>query len=90
LISASSSPQGLEHLSKERPHLFLAINPGHRSWIRPFVKPTPFTTRASTPHAIGDNCCNGFVSDLMRLNKSLIVHRSVSGRVKVAVFLSSC
>lgn len=81
---------GLEHLSKERPHLFLA---NHRDIVMDpaFVNYALYHAGHPTPRiAIGDNLLQRpFVSDLMRLNKSFIVHRSVSGRrEKLAVYQS--
>lgn len=79
---------GLEHLSKERPYLFLA---NHRDIVMDpaFVNYALYHAGHPTPRiAIGDNLLQRpFVSDLMRLNKCFIVHRSVSGRrEKLAVY----
>ena len=72
---------GLENLSKTRPHLFLA---NHRDIAMDpaFVNYALYHGGHPTPRiAIGDNLLQrSFVSDLMRLNKCFIVHRSVSGR----------
>ncbi|WP_394242482.1 1-acyl-sn-glycerol-3-phosphate acyltransferase [Halopseudomonas laoshanensis] len=79
---------GLEHLRKDRAHLFLA---NHRDIVMDpaFVNYALYHAGHPTPRiAIGDNLLQRpFVSDLMRLNKSFIVHRSVSGRrEKLAVY----
>ena len=79
---------GLENLSKTRPHLFLA---NHRDIAMDpaFVNYALYHGGHPTPRiAIGDNLLQrSFVSDLMRLNKCFIVHRSVSGRrEKLAVY----
>ena len=72
---------GLENLNKTRPHLFLA---NHRDIAMDpaFVNYALYHGGHPTPRiAIGDNLLQRpFVSDLMRLNKCFIVHRSVSGR----------
>lgn len=79
---------GLENLSKSRPHLFLA---NHRDIAMDpaFVNYALYHSGHPTPRiAIGDNLLQrSFVSDLMRLNKCFIVHRSVAGRrEKLAVY----
>ena len=79
---------GLENLSKTQPHLFLA---NHRDIAMDpaFVNYALYHGGHPTPRiAIGDNLLQrSFVSDLMRLNKCFIVHRSVSGRrEKLAVY----
>ncbi|MBL4832925.1 MAG: 1-acyl-sn-glycerol-3-phosphate acyltransferase [Pseudomonas sp.] len=78
---AAVSYSGLEHLAKDRPHLFLA---NHRDIVMDpaFVNYALYHAGHPTPRiAIGDNLLQRpFVSDLMRLNKSFIVHRSVTGR----------
>ena len=79
---------GLEHLSKTQPHLFLA---NHRDIAMDpaFVNYALYHGGHPTPRiAIGDNLLQRpFVSDLMRLNKCFIVHRSVAGRrEKLAVY----
>ncbi|NLY58274.1 MAG: glycerol acyltransferase [Gammaproteobacteria bacterium] len=79
---------GLENLSKAQPHLFLA---NHRDIAMDpaFVNYALYHGGHPTPRiAIGDNLLQrSFVSDLMRLNKCFIVHRSVSGRrEKLAVY----
>lgn len=81
---------GLEHLRKDCPHLFLA---NHRDIVMDpaFVNYALYHAGHRTPRvAIGDNLLQRpFVRDLMRLNKSFIVHRSVSGRrEKLAVYQS--
>ena len=79
---------GLDNLSKTQPHLFLA---NHRDIAMDpaFVNYALYHSGHPTPRiAIGDNLLQrSFVSDLMRLNKCFIVHRSVSGRrEKLAVY----
>lgn len=79
---------GLDHLRKDVPHLFLA---NHRDIVMDpaFVNYALYHAGHPTPRiAIGDNLLQRpFVGDLMRLNKSFIVHRSVSGRrEKLAVY----
>ncbi|WP_373184992.1 1-acyl-sn-glycerol-3-phosphate acyltransferase [Halopseudomonas sp.] len=79
---------GLDHLAKDRAHLFLA---NHRDIVMDpaFVNYALYHAGHPTPRiAIGDNLLQRpFVSDLMRLNKSFIVHRSVTGRrEKLAVY----
>ncbi|TRX75434.1 1-acyl-sn-glycerol-3-phosphate acyltransferase [Pseudomonas mangiferae] len=79
---------GLERLRRERPYLFLA---NHRDIVMDpaFVNYALYHAGLPTPRiAIGDNLLQKpFVSDLMRLNKSFIVHRSLSGRrEKLAAF----
>ncbi|MFA5678587.1 MAG: 1-acyl-sn-glycerol-3-phosphate acyltransferase [Pseudomonas sp.] len=79
---------GLENLSKTQPHLFLA---NHRDIAMDpaFVNYALYHGGHPTPRiAIGDNLLQRpFVSDLMRLNKCFIVHRSVTGRrEKLAVY----
>lgn len=79
---------GLNHLRKDVPHLFLA---NHRDIVMDpaFVNYALYHAGHPTPRiAIGDNLLQRpFVSDLMRLNKSFIVHRSVTGRrEKLAVY----
>lgn len=79
---------GLDNLSKTQPHLFLA---NHRDIAMDpaFVNYALYHGGHPTPRiAIGDNLLQrSFVSDLMRLNKCFIVHRSVSGRrEKLAVY----
>jgi hypothetical protein len=72
---------GLEHLQPGKPYLYLA---NHRDIVMDpaFVNYAVFHAGLQTPRiAIGDNLLQRpFVSDLMRLNKSFIVHRSISGR----------
>lgn len=72
---------GLEHLRKDVPHLFLA---NHRDIVMDpaFVNYALYHAGHPTPRvAIGDNLLQRpFVADLMRLNKSFIVQRSIKGR----------
>src|SRR5690554_2650090 len=72
---------GLDNLSKTQSHLFLA---NHRDIAMDpaFVNYALYHTEHPTPRiGIGDNLLQrSFVSDLMRLNKCFIVHRSVTGR----------
>lgn len=72
---------GCERLKAGTPYLFLA---NHRDIVMDpaFVNYAVYHTGLQTPRiAIGDNLLQRpFVSDLMRLNKSFIVHRSLTGR----------
>src|SRR5690554_564877 len=72
---------GIEHLHAGQPHLYLA---NHRDIVMDpaFVNYALFQAKHSTPRiAIGDNLLQRpFVSDLMRINKSFIVHRSLTNR----------
>ncbi|MGE8496099.1 MAG: 1-acyl-sn-glycerol-3-phosphate acyltransferase [Pseudomonas sp.] len=72
---------GVEGLRSDSAHLFLA---NHRDIVMDpaFVNYAVYHAGLQTPRiAIGDNLLQKpFVSDLMRLNKSFIVHRSISGR----------
>ncbi|WXL27945.1 1-acyl-sn-glycerol-3-phosphate acyltransferase [Ectopseudomonas mendocina] len=72
---------GIEHLQKGKAYLFLA---NHRDIVMDpaFVNYAVYHAGLETPRiAIGDNLLQKpFVSDLMRLNKSFIVHRSLTGR----------
>lgn len=82
------SYSGLENLPKGRRHLYLA---NHRDIVMDpaFVNYALYHAGHRTPRiAIGDNLLQRpFVSDLMRLNKSFIVHRSLTGRrEKLAAF----
>ncbi len=82
------SYSGLEHLQKGRPYLFLS---NHRDIVMDpaFVNYALYHAGLPTPRlAIGDNLLQKpFVSDLMRLNKCFIVHRSLTGRrEKLAAF----
>ena len=82
------SYSGLENLHKGRAYLFLS---NHRDIVMDpaFVNYALYHAAHPTPRlAIGDNLLQKpFVSDLMRLNKSFIVHRSISGRrEKLAAF----
>jgi hypothetical protein len=75
------SYSGIEHLHAGKAYLFLA---NHRDIVMDpaFVNYAVYHAGLPTPRiAIGDNLLQKpFVSDLMRLNKSFIVHRSISGR----------
>lgn len=72
---------GVDQLRRDTAHLFLA---NHRDIVMDpaFVNYAVYHAGLVTPRiAIGDNLLQKpFVSDLMRLNKSFIVHRSISGR----------
>jgi len=72
---------GVEHLKSGSAYLFLA---NHRDIVMDpaFVNYAVYHAGLPTPRiAIGDNLLQKpFVSDLMRLNKSFIVHRSITGR----------
>ncbi|WP_397449787.1 1-acyl-sn-glycerol-3-phosphate acyltransferase [Pseudomonas sp. NA-150] len=72
---------GVEQLKSGLAYLFLA---NHRDIVMDpaFVNYAVYHAGLPTPRiAIGDNLLQKpFVSDLMRLNKSFIVHRSISGR----------
>lgn len=72
---------GIEGLQAGNAYLFLA---NHRDIVMDpaFVNYAVYHAGLPTPRiAIGDNLLQKpFVSDLMRLNKSFIVHRSISGR----------
>ena len=72
---------GVERLKAGSAYLFLA---NHRDIVMDpaFVNYAVYHAGLPTPRiAIGDNLLQKpFVSDLMRLNKSFIVHRSLSGR----------
>lgn len=72
---------GLEQLKPGCAYLFLA---NHRDIVMDpaFVNYAVFQAKMRTPRiAIGDNLLQRpFVSDLMRLNKSFIVRRSITGR----------
>ncbi|UTW06892.1 1-acyl-sn-glycerol-3-phosphate acyltransferase [Pseudomonas benzenivorans] len=72
---------GVERLKAGSAYLFLA---NHRDIVMDpaFVNYAVYHAGLPTPRiAIGDNLLQKpFVSDLMRLNKSFIVHRSISGR----------
>lgn len=79
---------GVELLKSGTPYLFLA---NHRDIVMDpaFVNYAVYHAGLPTPRiAIGDNLLQKpFVSDMMRLNKSFIVHRSISGRrEKLAAF----
>ncbi|MCU1718835.1 1-acyl-sn-glycerol-3-phosphate acyltransferase [Pseudomonas sp. 5P_3.1_Bac2] len=72
---------GIEHLQAGKAYLLLA---NHRDIVMDpaFVNYAVYHAGLPTPRiAIGDNLLQKpFVSDLMRLNKSFIVHRSLTGR----------
>ncbi|WP_375741532.1 1-acyl-sn-glycerol-3-phosphate acyltransferase [Pseudomonas boanensis] len=72
---------GVERLKPGTAYLFLA---NHRDIVMDpaFVNYAVYHANLPTPRiAIGDNLLQKpFVSDLMRLNKSFIVHRSITGR----------
>lgn len=72
---------GVERLKPGRAYLFIA---NHRDIVMDpaFCNYAIYHAKLPTPRiAIGDNLLQKpFVSDLMRLNKSFIVHRSISGR----------
>lgn len=72
---------GIDNLSAGQANLYLA---NHRDIVMDpaYVNFALYQSGRSTPRiAIGDNLLQKpFVSDLMRLNKSFIVHRSLSGR----------
>ncbi len=72
---------GIEHLTADQPRLYIA---NHRDIVMDpaFVNYALFQAKHQTPRiAIGDNLLQRpFVSDLMRLNKSFIVHRSLTNR----------
>ena len=72
---------GIENLSRDGVHLYLA---NHRDIVMDpaYVNYALFQAGIETPRlAIGDNLLQKpFVGDLMRLNKSFIVPRSVTGR----------
>jgi hypothetical protein len=72
---------GVEQLQQGKAYLLLA---NHRDIVMDpaFVNYAVYHAGLTTPRiAIGDNLLQKpFVSDLMRLNKSFIVHRSISGR----------
>jgi len=79
---------GVEQLKSGTAYLFLA---NHRDIVMDpaFVNYAVYHAGLPTPRiAIGDNLLQKpFVSDLMRLNKSFIVHRSITGRKeKMAAF----
>ena len=75
------SYSGVEQLKAGTAYLFLA---NHRDIVMDpaFVNYAVYHAGLPTPRiAIGDNLLQKpFVSDMMRLNKSFIVHRSISGR----------
>ena len=88
LATDGISFSGIDHLHNGEPHLFLA---NHRDIVMDpaFVNYALFQAKHTTPRiAIGDNLLQrSFVSDLMRINKSFIVHRSLSNRrEKLAAF----
>lgn len=79
--TAGISYSGLDRLKPGTAYLYLA---NHRDIVMDpaFVNYAVFQVGLRTPRiAIGDNLLQRpFVSDLMRLNKSFIVHRSLAGR----------
>ncbi|MDY7559035.1 1-acyl-sn-glycerol-3-phosphate acyltransferase [Pseudomonas sp. 10B1] len=80
---------GVEQLKSGSAYLFLA---NHRDIVMDpaFVNYAVYHAGLPTPRiAIGDNLLQKpYVSDLMRLNKSFIVHRSIAGRrEKMAAYL---
>ena len=80
---------GIENLAPDKAHLYLA---NHRDIVMDpaYVNFALYQAGIATPRlAIGDNLLQKpFVSDLMRLNKSFIVPRSVTGRrEKLEAFL---
>lgn len=72
---------GIDNLAAGQPHLYLA---NHRDIVMDpaYVNFALYQAELDTPRlAIGDNLLQKpFVADLMRLNKSFIVPRSVTGR----------
>ena len=87
-VTDGISFSGIEHLQTGKPHLYLA---NHRDIVMDpaFVNYALFQAKLNTPRiAIGDNLLQRpFVSDLMRINKSFIVHRSLTNRrEKLAAF----
>ena len=87
-VTDGISFSGIEHLQTGKPHLYLA---NHRDIVMDpaFVNYALFQAKLTTPRiAIGDNLLQRpFVSDLMRINKSFIVHRSLTNRrEKLAAF----
>ncbi|WP_374978910.1 1-acyl-sn-glycerol-3-phosphate acyltransferase [Pseudomonas solani] len=79
---------GVDKLKPGNPYLFVA---NHRDIVMDpaFVNYAVYHAGVPTPRiAIGDNLLQKpFVSDLMRLNKSFIVHRNLAGRrEKLAAF----
>ncbi len=79
--TAGISYSGLEQLDDQKAYLYLA---NHRDIVMDpaFVNYAVYHAGLPTPRiAIGDNLLQKpFVSDLMRLNKSFIVHRSITNR----------
>ena len=87
-VTDGISFSGIEHLQAGKPYLYLA---NHRDIVMDpaFVNYALFQANLTTPRiAIGDNLLQRpFVSDLMRINKSFIVHRSLTNRrEKLAAF----
>ena len=79
---------GMEQLRLDQPYLFMS---NHRDIVMDpaFTNYAVFMAGLQTPRiAIGDNLLQKpFISDLMRVNKSFIVHRSLSNRrEKLAAF----
>jgi len=86
--TAGISWSGLEHIEPGKAHLFIA---NHRDIVMDPAFANYALYKSGLPTlriAIGDNLLQKpFVADLMRLNKSFIVQRSVSGRrEKLAAF----
>lgn len=79
------SYSGIKELAKDRPHLFLS---NHRDIIldSAFLNILLFEHGLETTQiAIGDNLMvSGLVTDLMKLNKSFIVHRSAPRHLMMA------
>jgi hypothetical protein len=86
--SAGHSVTGLEEISEETPHLFIS---NHRDIVMDPAMVSFLLFKSiygSVQIAIGDNLVKkDYVSDLMRLNKSFIVKRSVQGREKLQASL---
>ena len=82
--STGLSEYGLSELPKDSPHLFIS---NHRDIVMDPALVSYLlqdSTYGTTQIAIGDNLLKkDFVSNLMRLNKSFIVKRSVQGREKL-------
>ncbi|MDX1905389.1 MAG: 1-acyl-sn-glycerol-3-phosphate acyltransferase [Bacteroidia bacterium] len=83
--TAGLSCEGLEYVTPETPRLFLS---NHRDIIldSAFLNVLLFEHQVPTSHiAIGDNLLvSPIVSDLMRLNKSFIVHREAPRHLMLA------
>jgi len=86
--TAGISWSGMEHIEQGKAHLFIA---NHRDIVMDPAFANYALYKSALPTlriAIGDNLLQKpFVADLMRLNKSFIVQRSLSGRKeKLAAF----